>query len=53
MFNPLILSPYLSLVHICYSALDQFKKHFAHLEETGGKNDPVMPHERKHASLPR
>ncbi|XP_057441317.1 mitogen-activated protein kinase 10-like isoform X2 [Lotus japonicus] len=35
------------------SAVDQFKKQFAHLEETVGKNDPVMPLETKHASLPR
>ncbi|KAJ1379010.1 Protein kinase domain [Sesbania bispinosa] len=35
------------------SAVDQLKNQFAHLEETGGKSDPVMPLERKHASLPR
>ncbi|KAK2431574.1 mitogen-activated protein kinase [Trifolium repens] len=35
------------------SAVDQFDKQFTHLEETGGKSDPVVPLERKHASLPR
>ncbi|CAL0315877.1 unnamed protein product [Lupinus luteus] len=35
------------------SAVDQFKKQFAHLEENGGKNTPVIPLERKHVSLPR
>ncbi|KAF9687019.1 hypothetical protein SADUNF_Sadunf02G0050300 [Salix dunnii] len=35
------------------SAVDQFRKQFAHLEENGGKSGPVIPLERKHASLPR
>ncbi|KAJ4835790.1 Mitogen-activated protein kinase 20 [Turnera subulata] len=35
------------------SAVDQFKKQFAHLEENGGKSGPVIPLERKHVSLPR
>ncbi|KAB2085417.1 hypothetical protein ERO13_A05G378900v2 [Gossypium hirsutum] len=35
------------------SAVDQFKKQFAHLEENGGKSAPVIPLERKHVSLPR
>jgi len=34
------------------SAVDQFRKQFAHLEENG-KNGPVMPLDRKHVSLPR
>ncbi|TVU35818.1 hypothetical protein EJB05_17724 [Eragrostis curvula] len=33
------------------SAVDQFRKQFAHLEENSG-NGPVIPMERKHASLP-
>ncbi|XP_044503853.1 mitogen-activated protein kinase 20-like isoform X2 [Mangifera indica] len=35
------------------SAIDQFRKQFAHLEENGGKSWPVIPPERKHVSLPR
>ncbi|XP_027333898.1 mitogen-activated protein kinase 10-like isoform X2 [Abrus precatorius] len=35
------------------SAIEQFKKQFAHVEETGGKSCPVIPLERKHVSLPR
>lgn len=35
------------------SAVDQFRKQFAHLEENGGKSVPVIPPERKHVSLPR
>ncbi|KAJ6811617.1 mitogen-activated protein kinase 15-like [Iris pallida] len=35
------------------SAVDQFRKQFAHLEESGGKSSPVIPLERKHVSLPR
>jgi mitogen-activated protein kinase 1/3 len=34
------------------SAVDQFRKQFAHLEENSG-NGPVIPMERKHTSLPR
>ena len=34
------------------SAVDQFKKQFSHLEESGG-NSPSVPTDRKHASLPR
>ncbi|PWZ15609.1 Coatomer subunit beta'-1, partial [Zea mays] len=34
------------------SAIDQFKKQFSHLEESGG-NGPSVPTDRKHASLPR
>lgn len=35
------------------SAVDQFRKQFAHLEENSGKTGPVIPLERKHVSLPR
>ncbi|KAL0920012.1 hypothetical protein M5K25_009112 [Dendrobium thyrsiflorum] len=35
------------------SAVDQFRRQFAHLEENGGKSAPVIPLERKHVSLPR
>lgn len=35
------------------SAVDQFRKQFAHLEENGGKSAPVIPLDRKHVSLPR
>lgn len=35
------------------SAVDKFRKQFAHLEENGGKIGPVIPLDRKHASLPR
>ncbi|CAK9133187.1 unnamed protein product [Ilex paraguariensis] len=35
------------------SAVDQFRKQFAHLEENGGESGPVIPLERKHVSLPR
>ncbi|OMP08854.1 hypothetical protein COLO4_06053 [Corchorus olitorius] len=34
------------------SAVDQFRKQFAHLEENGGKSGPVIPLERKHVSHP-
>lgn len=35
------------------SAVDQFRKQFAHLEENGGRSEAVTPLERKHTSLPR
>ncbi|GAB4849286.1 Mitogen-activated protein kinase 19 [Ancistrocladus abbreviatus] len=35
------------------SALGQFKKQFAHLEENCSRSGPVIPLERKHISLPR
>ncbi|KAF5728231.1 mitogen-activated protein kinase 19 [Tripterygium wilfordii] len=35
------------------SAIGQFRKQFAYLEEVGGRSVPVIPPERKHVSLPR
>ncbi|KAI4320693.1 hypothetical protein MLD38_034146 [Melastoma candidum] len=35
------------------SAIGQFRRQFAHLEAHGGRSAPVIPLERKHASLPR
>ncbi|KAG0454883.1 hypothetical protein HPP92_023805 [Vanilla planifolia] len=35
------------------SAVDQFRRQFAHLEENGGKVGSIVPLERKHVSLPR
>ncbi|KAJ4768786.1 Mitogen-activated protein kinase [Rhynchospora pubera] len=35
------------------SAVDQFRRQFANLEENDGKSTPVASSERKHASLPR
>ncbi|XP_028052853.1 mitogen-activated protein kinase 19-like isoform X3 [Camellia sinensis] len=35
------------------SAVGQFRKQFAYLEENSGKSGPVIPPERKHVSLPR
>ncbi|XP_071730084.1 mitogen-activated protein kinase 18-like isoform X2 [Rutidosis leptorrhynchoides] len=35
------------------SAIGQFRRQFAYLEENTGKNEPVVPPERKHVSLPR
>lgn len=59
-FSWLLCLPYLCsfilmllyFVHAC-SAIGQFKKQFAHLEENGCRSGPVIPLERKHASLPR
>ncbi|OIW16318.1 hypothetical protein TanjilG_19034 [Lupinus angustifolius] len=56
-FHPQLLKDYINgteRTNFLYpSAVDQFKKQFAHLEENGGKSSPVMPLERKHVSLPR
>ncbi|XP_058779476.1 mitogen-activated protein kinase 19-like [Vicia villosa] len=35
------------------SAIDQFRKQFAYLEENNAKSGPVIPPARKHVSLPR
>lgn len=42
-----------SAFHLSCSAVDQFRKQFAHLEENGGRSGPVIPLDRKHVSLPR
>ncbi|CAJ1971347.1 unnamed protein product [Sphenostylis stenocarpa] len=55
-YHPQLLKDYMNgteRTNFLYpSAVDQFKKQFAQVEETGGKS-PVMPPERKHVSLPR
>ncbi|RVX21876.1 Mitogen-activated protein kinase 16 [Vitis vinifera] len=40
-------------VYYAFSAVDQFKKQFAYLEEHYGNGATVAPPERQHASLPR
>ncbi|XP_077250969.1 mitogen-activated protein kinase 10-like [Tasmannia lanceolata] len=56
-YHPQLLKDYLNgteRTNFLYpSAIDQFRKQFAHLEENGGKSGPVIPLERKHVSLPR
>ncbi|XVF60780.1 hypothetical protein PTKIN_Ptkin08bG0076000 [Pterospermum kingtungense] len=56
-YHPQLLKDYMSgseRTNFLYpSAVDQFRKQFAHLEENGGKSGPVIPLERKHVSLPR
>ncbi|KAL5159680.1 Mitogen-activated protein kinase 19 [Glycine soja] len=56
-YHPQLLKDYMNGTegtHFLYpSAIDQFRKHFAYLEENHGKSGPVIPPERKHVSLPR
>ncbi|KAF5201610.1 Mitogen-activated protein kinase [Thalictrum thalictroides] len=56
-YHPQLLKDYMNgtdRTNFLYpSAVDQFRKQFAHLEENGGKSAPVIPLERKHVSLPR
>ncbi|KAL8167615.1 hypothetical protein V2J09_009114 [Rumex salicifolius] len=55
--HPQLLKDYISGnegVNFVYpSAIGQFKRQFAHLEENNGRSGPVIPLERKHISLPR
>ncbi|TQD72300.1 hypothetical protein C1H46_042172 [Malus baccata] len=55
-YHPQLLKDYINgteRTNFLYpSAVDQFRKQFAHLEENGGKSGPVIPLERKHTSLP-
>ncbi|XP_021275160.1 mitogen-activated protein kinase 20 isoform X1 [Herrania umbratica] len=55
-YHPQLLKDYMNgteRTNFLYpSAVDQFRKQFAHLEENG-KSGPVIPLERKHVSLPR
>ncbi|KAI0522935.1 hypothetical protein KFK09_005324 [Dendrobium nobile] len=56
-YHPQLLKDYINgteRTNFLYpSAVDQFKRQFAHLEENGGKSAPVIPLERNHVSLPR
>ncbi|CAK9314692.1 unnamed protein product [Citrullus colocynthis] len=56
-YHPQLLNDYMNgteRTNFLYpSAVDQFRKQFAHLEENGGKSAPVIPLDRKHVSLPR
>ncbi|KAF7815729.1 Mitogen-activated protein kinase 10 [Senna tora] len=56
-YHPQLLKDYINgteRTNFLYpSAVDHFRKQFAHLEENNGRNGPVMPLERKHVSLPR
>lgn len=55
-YHPQLLKDYINgterTTFLYPSAVDQFRKQFAHLEENSG-NGPVIPMERKHTSLPR
>ncbi|GFS45353.1 MAP kinase 20 [Actinidia rufa] len=56
-YHPQLLKDYMNGIErttfLYPSAVDQFRKQFAHLEESAGKNGPAIPLDRKHASLPR
>lgn len=56
-YHPPLLKDYMngneSTNFVYPSAVGQFRKQFAYLEENGGRSAPVIPLERKHVSLPR
>lgn len=56
-YHPQLLKDYINgnegASFIYPSALGQFKRQFAHLEENYGRSGPVIPLERKHLSVPR
>ncbi|KAG5235289.1 mitogen-activated protein [Salix suchowensis] len=56
-YHPQLLKDYLngneSTNFLYPSAIGQFRKQFAYLEENCGRSAPVIPLERKHVSLPR
>ncbi|XP_073025575.1 mitogen-activated protein kinase 20-like [Primulina eburnea] len=56
-YHPQLLKDYINGIgrtNFLYpSAVDQFKKQFAALEENADKSEPVIPLDRKHVSLPR
>ncbi|KAJ4780780.1 Mitogen-activated protein kinase [Rhynchospora pubera] len=56
-YHPQLLKDYINgteRTNFLYpSAVDQFRRQFAHLEENGGKPDSGLPIDRKHVSLPR
>ncbi|XP_065861641.1 mitogen-activated protein kinase 19-like [Euphorbia lathyris] len=56
-YHPQLLKDYMSgnegTSFLYPSAISQFRKQFAYLEENGGRSAPVIPLQRKHVSLPR
>ncbi|MFS7929443.1 putative mitogen-activated protein kinase CMGC-MAPK family [Helianthus anomalus] len=56
-YHPQLLKDYMagneSTNFLYPSAIGQFRRQFAYLEENSGKIGPVVPPERKHVSLPR
>uniref|UniRef100_A0A0E0FQM5 mitogen-activated protein kinase n=1 Tax=Oryza nivara TaxID=4536 RepID=A0A0E0FQM5_ORYNI len=56
-YHPQLLKDYMNgteKTNFLYpSALDNFRRQFANLEENGGKNGDAVPSDRKHVSLPR
>ncbi|KAL2483509.1 Mitogen-activated protein kinase 19 [Forsythia ovata] len=56
-YHPQLLKDYMAgnndMNFLYPSAIGHFRKQFAYLEENGGKSGPVIPPQRKHASLPR